>query len=291
MFGNLGPNNLTHLTRILAFKPKENHGSKASVRCAALVLALLLGGQVSPARAQYDTYQVERPEGAPAGFFMHSYRACKIVSSGGAPDAKLDCDFPAGWKLTDPRGQAIFPDQGLIPYRTNWAFSSEVGLFDMGSHVTALNLASLRQTQLTYEHVLAVPTDLGLDVLAWVWTSGREAAWVNRSGEVKPFEAPTAFLAATADPDPRCRLVRMIASLDLANLKSRDWLAVRRLPRPPAPGHDGGCPSETAEILAGQDAFGWRWLDPATLKARDNQIYGSPKAILARARTLPKNQP
>lgn len=254
---------------------------------AATVFALCLTGLTSPVRAHVVEYEVQKPEGAPDDLWMRSYRTCEIVSRGGAPDAKLVCGYPLGWKLTDRSGKVLFPNEGFIPYPATWAFSTDVGVIDMGPELSVLNLTTWTHVELMFDRLEAVPAALGFELLAWIWTKDRASAVVMNNGQLLQLHTPADFATAEANTDTRCRRIGMIAALDLGNLKNRHWHALRRLPRPQSASGSGTCPAEAREIIAGQDDAGWRWLDPATLLPRDEAVYASPKAILSQAITNP----
>ena len=259
------------------------------VLCGLAAAGLLVSHAVAEQRA---TFRIGPPF-IPDGYAMEETSDCRIVASGSAPSAHLECTPGLGWRLATADGAVVFPASGFLSPDAQWAFPGpQTGVFLSRGETTVVSLPDGRAQSIDFDRLEQVRTARGLPVLAVVWRSG------GRQAEGDPWPARLVSADGTVgDPLPGsdmrgvegargytdCWTAVILSAIRVESLPNSAWVELRR-----ASGDGAGalaCGLYSVPALAGRDGDGWRRLDPGTLEPAGGQVFASAEEALASARS------
>ena len=242
-------------------------------------LTLALGLAMSASAAPRITQRINAPY-IPKGFELQLTEDCEIISSGGPPDARLNCAPGLGWRLLDADGELIFPKVGYLREDTDWVFAADRQVaFAGGGRVTLVDLPSGTARDTPFKDLIRLHAQ-GLGVMALLWrpsSGGGPAAAV-------PLLADGSLGAPVAEADvpgldrvwdKQCREAMALAAMRVERLPNTVWSQIVRAPAEPS-AQAWTCDGLSAVRFAGLGADGrWRALDTLTLELRVEAAFDS----------------
>jgi hypothetical protein len=242
-------------------------------------IALAMFVLVQPAFAQAKVTERVAAPYAPAGYVMERMQDCRIASSGGAPDARLQCAPGLGWRLVSEDGAVVYPRQGYLRDDADRAFAgSSVVIFSSLGELTRVELPGGASSSLGRGNLKQLGDGQGLPFSAVVWKTGEAARPLQLDGTLGAEIAGADMREAASWLNDVCGRAVVLMLIGAERIPNTAWTEIRRA----APSSGSVCDRAMNSKMAGRGADGKWWaIDPSTFRAKGGAGVATAEEALA----------